>query len=514
MKIQIRHRYLVFPANHLAAKKRLSFFKGDRSLYTLDISLDNIAPRFEAFVDVSRFMGEELTLSLSPELPLSYRETDEIDLDGLYEEPYRPLVHFTTKSGWINDPNGLIFLNGTYHMFYQHNPCDIVWSNMHWGHATSTDLLHWREEPIALYPDETGAMYSGCAIVDEQNRTGLGEGKTPPTLLFYTATSPFSQYLAYSTDSLKTIKKYRPALIGHIVDENRDPSVAFVEEWGAYALALFLSGNEYGIFRSENLLEWTLIQRLHFPEERECPDLFVMTSKQGERKWVLMGANDRYLIGDMTSEGFCPDGEPKRLHYGKHAYAGQTFSGMTDGRTVRMHWVRAAMRTPRFTGQMGIPTELTLSRQGGELVLLTNPIRELSSLFITNESFAPAVSPDAPFRHPLTEGAYLIRLRAEDEVYAKLALSVFGKTLEIDTSRQTLTFLRHEMPLTLSSGTTELTLLIDRLSLELFLDGGRHFATFMDEGTVSDYNLPYLELRADQKLPPLSLEIHALSPIR
>ena len=295
MKIQISHRYLVFPVNHLAAKKRLCFLKGESVVYALDISIDNLNPGFEAFVDVSRFMGETLTLSVSPELPLFYREADEIDLPDLYGEPYRPLVHFTTKSGWINDPNGLIFHEGIYHMFYQHNPCDIVWSNMHWGHATSTDLLHWREEPIALYPDETGAMYSGCAIVDEENRTALGTGGTPPILFYYTATNPFSQHLAYSTDGLKTIQKHRPALIGHIVDENRDPSVAYVEEWQAYAMALFLTEHQYALFRF-----------LH--QHRVAPRLIGVGAGAAEREAVHRFAVNGHNGGKLAGAAAAPGG--------------------------------------------------------------------------------------------------------------------------------------------------------------------------------------------------------------
>ena len=123
------------------------FSKGEKTVYELMMNLDNKNPDFSAYIDVSRFIGEELELAVKPEMEISYRESDDMDIDGLYNEQLRSQIHFTTKNGWINDPNGLIYLDGTYHMFYQHNPCSVEWGNMHWGHATSSDLVHWEERP-------------------------------------------------------------------------------------------------------------------------------------------------------------------------------------------------------------------------------------------------------------------------------------------------------------------------------------------------------------------------------
>ena len=127
-----------------------------------------------------------------------------------YQEPERQQFHFSSRKGWLNDPNGLCFYQGTYHLFYQHNPAAVHWGPMHWGHATGTDLIHWQEQPIALYPDESGTMFSGCAVVDEQNLTGLGvDPASPPLLFFYTcAGKPFTQNLAYSLDGGRTVVKY------------------------------------------------------------------------------------------------------------------------------------------------------------------------------------------------------------------------------------------------------------------------------------------------------------------
>ena len=131
-----------------------------------------------------------------------------------YQEPERQQFHFSSRKGWLNDPNGLCFHQGTYHLFYQHNPAAVHWGPMHWGHATGTDLIHWQEQPIALYPDESGTMFSGCAVVDEQNLTGLGiDPASPPLLFFYTcAGKPFTQNLAYSLDGGRTCTAARSVI--------------------------------------------------------------------------------------------------------------------------------------------------------------------------------------------------------------------------------------------------------------------------------------------------------------
>ena len=240
MKIRIEHRYLVFPTNRLTAMKKLTMVHGTEEVYTLDIKLDCTDPDFYAYVDVSRFMGLVLDISVSPDMVLDFKTADEIDAKSAYGQKYRPQVHFTTKNGWINDPNGLIYLDGVYHMFYQYNPCATDWGNMHWGHATSRDLIHWYEEPIALYPDKSGHMFSGSGILDADNKTALGTKDKPAALLYYTATAPFSQWLAYSTDGFKTVRKLDKALIPNVVGSNRDPKVVYCEEWGAYLLVLYL----------------------------------------------------------------------------------------------------------------------------------------------------------------------------------------------------------------------------------------------------------------------------------
>lgn len=207
MLLEIKKNYLVFPVNTFSYRKKLFFKIENKIVYSLNIRLDNFNPDFYAYIDVSEFIGQTLEISIEPGMKITYREADEIDTPNLYKEPMRPQIHFTTKNGWINDPNGLIYIDGVYHMFYQYNPAEPECENMHWGHAESRDLIHWEEKPATLFPDERGTMFSGSAVYDEKNLINKNPDKKA-ALLYYTTTSPFCQYMSYSTDNFKTIETY------------------------------------------------------------------------------------------------------------------------------------------------------------------------------------------------------------------------------------------------------------------------------------------------------------------
>ncbi len=515
MQIEVKHKYLIFPVNTLSSYKKMMISCDKKLEYTLDIRLDHLSPDFYAYIDVSQYMGKILSVSVDPEMEFSFEESDTMNIPSLYQEPYRPQVHFTTKNGWINDPNGLVYINGQYHMFYQHNPCENKWNNMHWGHAVSTDLIHWEEREIALFPDKTGAMFSGSAIVDERNLLGLQAGDTPTVLLYYTATNPFSQYIAYSTDSLKTIKKYSgsPA-VPHIVGSNRDPKVVFCEEWDAYAMALYLEEDIYGILKSNDLLHWNLVQKLALPGDNECPDLFPITADDGNRKWVLIGAHDRYIIGDMGDDGFHPIQEAQSLHYGKSAYAGQTFSAMPNGRVIRIDWDKWDIKTPNICGQMSFPEELTLKEIDGIYYVCAHPIKEIACIYDKSEFIEGfTVHANTPKRIPLTPTPYLIKMNIEPDTSAQLALKIFGIDIFLNQSDNSIKISDSSAPITLTSEKWEIILLVDRCSAELYLDDGKIYLGTVDEKTYCDYNLPYLEMRADTDCTIKNMELHSLKSI-
>lgn len=514
MKISVSRKYLVFPVSSYASEKLLTLSADSGEEYKLNVRLDNISPDFYAYIDVSRFIGQELSVSSDPQMDIRFRESDTMDIPGIYDEAYRPQIHFTTKNGWINDPNGLIFIDGKYHLFYQHNPCEPRWGNMHWGHAVSPDMIHWEETDIALFPDGRGMMYSGSAIADEKNLLGLQKGELPAVLLFYTATEPYSQHIAYSTDGLKTVRKTDKPVIPHIVGSNRDPKVVFCEEWDAYALILHMTAENYALFRSEDLIHWDKVQDIGISGEKECPDLFPLTDGDGNRKWIVIGAHGRYLVGDMREDGFYPTQEAQSLHYGKSAYAGQTFSGLPNGRIVRIDWDRWHIQTPRFSGQMSFPTELTLKYENGSYYLCALPIKEIERIYKDNSVFENLKLTGGLRKEiPLSASAYAVKIKADLPAAAQLTLNVFGRKILCDTEKNSITLSKSTAPLSLTPNALDLMIVVDRCSFELYSDGGKFYMGTVDENTCCDYNLPYMEIISSDDCEIQRMELHSLKSI-
>lgn len=501
MRLKIERKFLVFPVCTLATEKELEFKQGDKTVYRLRIRLDNCQPDFHAYIDVSRFMGQTLDMTVSPEMALSFRPADEIDRPDIYREPLRPQIHFTTKNGWINDPNGLLYLDGVYHLFYQHNPAEPNWMNMHWGHAESRDLLHWEEKDIALFPDERGTMFSGSGILDTRNLLGKNSGEQKTAVLFYTTTEPFCQYMSYSTDGFKTLHRYGDGpVVPHIKGCNRDPKVIFCDELGCYIMALYLDEDEYGILTSENLTDWTVLQTLRLDGDNECPDIFPLTDDEGNRKWVFIGAHDRYLVGDFREGKFVAAQPPMSLHYGSAGYAGPTFGNLPNGRIVRMVFDRWSLPATHFKTQLGIPTELSLCRQEGLWYLRGLPIREIEALGREEQKRQGVwVSPENACTLPLKEGACLVEIRSATPGTGKMTVWIFGKSVNFDFDKNEMRLGDCCGPISLSRAGFSWIAVVDRCSMELFADDGRVLLSGLDPHTVCDYNLPRLTIQSDRE---------------
>ena len=264
MKIFCDCRYLVFPVSRLACTKRLEFRENGRLLMEMDAALDNLAPDQWMLLPTDLLYGREIDIQSFPEMPLQIGKAEAKNVP--FSTFLRPAFHFSAAQGWINDPNGMTWYNGRYHLFYQYNPLGCSWGNMSWGHAESPDLLHWEEKDPALYPDETGMMFSGCAVVDFDNRTGLQAGSEPPLLLYYTAQGGSThwsagrlptQCLAYSIDGGATFTKYdKNPVVAEITDQTRDPKVIYHAPTDRYIMTLYKTGAEYMLFASADLLHW------------------------------------------------------------------------------------------------------------------------------------------------------------------------------------------------------------------------------------------------------------------
>ena len=499
MILTLNEKYLAFPVNPHASRKKICFYEEGKLIYELDCRLDNLAPTFTAYAEMTPFLGKTVELRVNPEIELKVRPVPAMELPGLFEEPFRPQIHFTTPNGWNNDPNGLIRYGGEYHLFYQYNPCSPQWDNMHWGHAVSKDLLHWEHLDTALYPDEDGMMYSGCAIEDRDNRSGLGDGTRPPMLIYYTAAAKtlLSKGKKYTQrigvwDGRKVVKCGGAPAVDHIVHANRDPKVVWVEELGRYVMALYLTENKYRMLSSEDLVHWDLFTDLELPGDRECPDLYPLTC-DGEKKWIFCGASDIYAVGSFTEKGFVFESEPCPLQYSPVSYAAQSYSGTEDeGRVVRVAWHRLSIPEGRFSQQMGLPVEMGLSRVEGRYYLSALPLRELNTLRRDGETFSDR-SLATPLRLDLGAGPADLDLRFSGK--KKSRISIFGCTLVLDPEANLLTCERWKMPLSATGGDFSLRIVADRASLELFADGGRFCMTVPH---LCDYNLPWAEITSGE----------------
>ncbi len=515
MKLEIKNKFLIFPVNTLSTKKVLTFKRNDKTVYQLNIKLDNFNPNFYAYIDVSRFIGQTINILVAPEMKLEFRETDKMLIENLYNEPMRPQVHFTTKNGWINDPNGLIYIDGVYHMFYQYNPAEPNWENMHWGHAESRDLIHWEEKDIALFPDERGAIFSGCAILDEKNLLGKNAENNKSILLFYTTTKPFCQQLSYSTDNFKTIKRYSDKpIVPYIKNGNRDPKVVFCDELGCYIMALYLEKDLYFIFKSNDLINWTELQDLQIPGDNECPDIFPLYDNEGVKKWIFIGAHDKYLVGSFRDGKFVSEQSVLSFHYGTSGYAGQSFSNLPGGRIVRMVWDRWSLPAVNFSGQMGIPMEMSLCKYEGSYYLQANPVAEIKNIYKNKRIYNHiSIAPEKEFNEVLGNTAQLIKINGENFECGELTISIFGRSIRLDFAKNQMSIGDCTAPISLTYKGLDITVIVDRCSMEVFADGGKIFMSCLNHNTLNDLNIPYITILADEKMVLENIEITSLDTI-
>lgn len=261
-------------------------------------------------------------------------------------ERYRPQFHYTTVKGWINDPIGLVYYEGEYHLFNDHNPFSRRFpggktdgEQSHWSHAISTDLVHWKHMPIAVFPDANGACWSGSGVVDRENTAGFRTGEGPALVLIYTSAGrSFGQSLAYSNDRGRTWQKYAGnPVLDQIAPSNRDPQVFRHGPTGKWVMVLYVKRGSAHFFTSDDLKDWTPVSEVRLPGFHECPDMFELPvdGDAGNTRWVLYDARFHYWIGSFDGREFRPEAGPLRGDHGRHFYAAQTWS-CARGRRVQI----------------------------------------------------------------------------------------------------------------------------------------------------------------------------------
>ncbi len=453
-----------------------------------------------------------------------------------YQEAHRPQFHFSPATQWMNDPNGMVFYEGEYHLFYQYYPDSNVWGPMHWGHAVSEDLVHWKHLPIALYPDELGYIFSGSAVVDWPNSSGLGKDGAPPIVAIFTHHDPHGeksgsdtfqvQSIAYSNDRGRTWTKYldNPVVKNPGIRDFRDPKVFWHDE-SQHWIMVFAAKDRVRIYNSPNLRSWTFQSEFGLEHGNhggvwECPDLFELPTGDGGGKWVLLvsinpggpngGSATQYFIGEFDGERFKNDNPPSRemwVDWGKDNYAGVTFSGIdqSDRRRVFMGWMSnwqyaQVVPTTIWRSAMTIPRQLGLVNLGGDVLLTSKPVREMRRLrqeavTISKRAIAADLNLLSSFRE--RTGLYEVHLSFEKPPSGKIKIELAngkGEFLQVgynaDQNEYFIDRLTsglsefsqefsgiHVAPCHYEDRGVQMTMYVDRSSIELFADEGKTVMT-------------------------------------
>ena len=522
-------RYLHLPIRTGAPKRKVTLLVDGKEVVRNDIELADDEVDWWAPMDVSQWNGKSLTirvdkLSEASKALSSIQQSDELkDGDELYREPMRGQFHFSPRRGWNNDPNGMVFYKGEYHLFFQHNPYGWAWGNMHWGQAVSKDLIHWEEIRDQLLPDEMGPMFSGSAVVDWNNTSGFGSKENPPLVLIYTAAgNPTVQGIAYSIDGRNFTKYKDNPVINQITSGNRDPKVIWHEPTKRWVMVLYveLKGKHtVHFFTSPNLREWTLasVTEGDAPGGRylyECPDFFELSidGDASKKKWVLLGADSTYAIGTFDGQRFTVEHSRLVGQLGRGFYAPQTFSDIpqNDGRRIQIGWWQTETRGMSFNQSMTIPLELKLISTGDGPRLTWTPVRELETLRSKSHHFESmklepqAANPLDAIRAELVE----IRVEFEPGDATEIVFNVRDVMVVYLPKTQQLRVDDRLVAAPLRDGKQRLTIYCDRTGVEVFASDGLCYVP-LPFNTKPDNQRLYLETRGGSATIR-SLDVHEL----
>ena len=411
VRINTNNRYLLIPVQERAEMAHVRVVKNNQLAQTFNVRL--AVDKIDYFVplDLNTVSGEAVLQVKVPAqqhvnkafkdyscwTSMKYSDT----FDSRNVEKFRPAYHHSPVYGWMNDPNGLFYKDGVWHLYYQWNPYGSQWENMTWGHSTSTDGLHWTPQPTAIEADALGAIFSGCCVVDKNNTAGFGNGAI---VAYYTsAGARQTQSMAYSLDDGQTFTKYagNPVIVSDVPDF-RDPHIFWNEEAGFWNMVL-ASGQEMSIYSSKDLKQWKHESNFGLTYGNhsgvwECPDLMKLpVDGTGEQKWMLIcninpggpfgGSATQYFIGQFDGHQFVCEDQPeetKWMDYGKDHYATVTFDNAPDGRRVAIAWMsnwQYANQVPtmQFRSTNSILRDLSLYQYEGETYCAVRPAKEMDA---------------------------------------------------------------------------------------------------------------------------------------
>ena len=466
------------------------------------------------------------------------------DAKSTNENLYRPRFHFTPAKGWMNDPNGMIYLNGQYHLFFQHYPDGTVWGPMHWGQATSSDLVKWKEQPIALYPDSIGMIFSGSAVLDKNNTSGLGRGGIAPLVAIYTQHNMpgekagridfQNQSIAYSLDEGKTWTKYagNPVLKTPKLKDFRDPKVIWHEPTQKWIMSLAVA-DHVEFYSAPNLINWTKeseIGKNLFAHGGvwECPDLLSF-NHFGKTIWVLLvsmnpggpngGSATQYIVGDFDGHEFKPyTTDIKWMDYGPDNYAGVSFANVGN-RKILIGWMSNwnyanVVPTEKWRSAMTVPRELSLVKQASnsnQFLLVSSPVKELKNAFVqimSKENVIPnridikdikATDFEIILSNTYNEKLIVGFHSDKKQFYidrTNAGVSNFNSGFAAVAVAPRLSFVMN----------MDLSILLDKTSIELFADGGRTVMTALFFPTS-----PYTKwkIKSKEKMPSSYMKLYS-----
>lgn len=404
VRVESPSRYLLLPVQETSPESKLYMIVDNDVVKTLNVRL--AADRVDYFVpvDLAGYAGKNVSFNfqLTPEASVCWKEMKLSDqFDTANRESFRPVYHFSPAYGWMNDPNGMVYKDGEYHLFYQYNPYGSMWGNMHWGHAVTRDLVHWEHLPVAISPDALGTIFSGSCVVDTHNTAGFGAGAI---VAFYTSASDRQvQSMAYSLDNGRTFRKYdRNPILTSTHRDFRDPKVFWHADTQKWIMVLAV-GQEMQFYSSPDLKEWTY--ESSFGEGQgahagvwECPDLIELPVEGTElKKWVLLcninpggpfgGSATQYFVGSFDGKNFVNESPAltKWMDYGKDHYAAVTWSDAPQGRKISLAWMsnwEYANQVPtlQYRSANAVPRDLKLYTQNGQTYLGSTPSPEVEAL--------------------------------------------------------------------------------------------------------------------------------------
>lgn len=495
-EILLENQYLHFPVKtgeERGRKERVAVEVEGKIVREFDIELSE-KPDWFAHLDVSAWQGKKATIRCARIAPGNralalVKGSNQLWAERqIYQEPLRPQLHFSPRRGWNNDPNGMVFSQGEYHLYFQYNPYGWHWGNMHWGHAVSRDLVHWEELPIALYPQKYGDwVFSGSAIVDAQNTSGWKTGSDDLLVGAYTSTGR-GECMVYSNDRGRTWQEYEGNPV--VKHNGRDPRLLWHAPTRQWVMAIYREDDKAPekkdrqsivFYTSPNLKQWTYQSRI--ADFFECPDLFELPvdGDPARRKWVLTAASSEYVIGSFDGKTFTPETPKLPGHRGDNFYAALTFSHDPKGRTIQVGWLRAASPGMPFNQAMSLPLELSLKSTTDGPRLAWKPVAELQVLrggseTIPAQMLAPgALNPFASFQAETME----VVIDFVPNLAATLQVTVRGIPIRYHCATGELTIGNHRAKPAVAAkegagpdGRQQLRFYVDRTCIEAFSNDG------------------------------------------